>query len=395
MAITKWVATVSDNQWLVAKVRVRGLNVKILKLQFLLLKGTSEEETDSPESSLLLETRNLEESEDSAREKIVDAGKKLNSILRRKGISAGKLSLSISCSGVVTRIVTVPVMKKKLLEALFAEQLQQYFTLNVADYIIDYRVLKEVVEEGQKRYKVLLAALPREFWNRQWQVLQEAKVQPKAVDIQFECLLRLYGRLNKQIEAKLKKTKGEKSQESGKSANPVGNSADIAILDLSGDRAEIILLEQGVFFLFSDVKINSHAMYRLSIAQRQIRSKAEVLSRNSDDDSYKEAQFLENSDPMYDPADLENLLLPVMRNLSEYLSFFSARHFGKNVDLIYITGEYASLQGIEELFRANLEIETRIGYPEGWMPRFSRKAARLKVDPSRLGSLIGLALREE
>ncbi|AHF08632.1 pilus assembly protein PilM [Desulfitobacterium metallireducens] len=321
MTRTRWVATVTDQHWLIAKIRTNGLKVKIEKAYSFDLKKAA----DSVVS---------------------ESAQELKQFFKKNWISTRDFGLSFSCPGVITRIITVPVMKKRLLEVLFTEQVEQYFTLNVADYIIDYRVLNEVEEEGQKCYKVLLTAVPRDFWNAQMSVLQEAKLRPKVVDVQFECLSRLYAR---------------------------SDSSDYVILNLSGQRAEIVILEQGVFFLFSEVYFDSKELVRL-------------IEDSKDSELSYDSTYLEG---------LENTFFPVMRNLEEFLTFFTSRHFGKNVDMIYITGEYAKLRDIDKVFRTNLELPTQIAYPKGLKLKFSKKVSQLNLNSSLLGGLIGLALRED
>lgn len=400
MTKTRWVVTVSDRDWLIAKIRANGMKVKILKAYLLTLGEAAE---------------GFELDSDNAEEKISKLALKLKRFFKKNWIPTRNFSLAFSCSGVITRIVTVPVMKKKFLEVLFTEQVEQYFTLNVADYIIDYRVLNEVEEEGQKRYKILLTAVPRDFWETQMSLLQKAKLKPKAIDVQFECLSRLYKR---------------------------SDLSDCVILNLTDQRAEIVILEQGVFFLFAEVFFDSKELVRISEELAKGSSlngwekAAEIeaqpnldsanLSNTADNlksmDSFYSMEAADGSDtlsPLKKPFDivplnniegtinqelahdrtyleeLENVFFPVMRNLEEFLSFFTSRHFGKNVDMIYITGKYTVLRDIDRVFRTNLELPTQIGYPEALKLKLSKKATKLNADVTQLGGLIGLALRED
>lgn len=341
MAATKWVANVTGENWLVAKISIGKKKTKFAKIYSFQIGKEIDETTNSSAPNFEDEPEKM--------------GLELKKVLKKNRIPSSKIALSISCPGVITRIVTVPVMKKKLLDQLFSEQLQQYFTFNVADYLIDYRVLQEVEEDGQKRLRILLAAVPKDIWNNQYQMLKTAKVKPNAVDIQFECLARVYSHLG---------------------------ASDIAILNLSGDRAEIILLEKGVFFLYSDLPIDTQAFDLLANSEESNHRPEEESGENA----LAQQNYLE---------DLENVLFPVMRNLSDLLNFFSARHFGKNVDVIYLSGEYASLKEIDKVFFTNLEIDTKVGYPEGWQLHFAKKVSGYREHAGKLAGLIGLALRED
>jgi type IV pilus assembly protein PilM len=299
----KWLAVIQDNHWLVAKVKKHKQNLKIIRI------SEFNEEMDLS----------------------------LRQWLLKEKVPLKHLNIAFSCPGVITRMITLPLLSRKDLDELLTEQVDQYFTLNIKDYIVDYRIVGIFEEDGRKRQQILLAALPRYQWELLWNILQEAGVKPKAVDLAADCLSRLYGK--------------------GQSLTI----EDMAIINLDRERIEFVLLEKGLFFLYADTQLSLEELRQMPVGMQEV----------------------------------ESNIMPVLRTLEEFMNFFAVRHFGKQIDHIYLTGEYADLPNLQDIFQVNLEIETSIGFPGGWQAGFGKQVQEYSKNWMKYGSLYGLALRED
>lgn len=329
----KWLAVVRGQNWQIAKLSRRYLNLTVKSLfEF---EGTDETNTATsfPES--------------------------LRAWIREKKIPVKKLQMAFSCPGVITRIITLPLLSDKDLEKLLTEQVAQYFTLNTEDYVLDYRIVEPFEEDGQKRLRVLLAALPKMQWEGFWSNCRDLGFKPKIVDLAADSIIRVYSTL------------GQANKKKHKQNQVV---PDSAIIHLGTRGIEFILLEHGVFFLYSDLDLDLEDLKRFEGVSFEERNDEETLQIHQD---------------------IEMGLNPVFIMLSDLMNFFSARHFGKNVDMIYLTGDLSSLPGLKSLFELQMEIPTKIGFPDGWMPRFKGMAKNQKDHWMKYGSLYGLALRED
>ncbi len=378
----QWLAVVRGNHWVVAKVARRKLKLDILRLsEFryetqLASELASNAETEDVQEqlgeNLLVQKEGFQE------EKPSNGGKKADLIkawLLKNHVPLNKLRLAVSCPGVITRMITLPLMAYQDLDKLLTEQVEQYFTLNISDYVVDYRVLKRFVEDGEVRQQVLLAALPKYQWETLWAEWQEIGFKPKVVDLAADGLARLYSQL----------TLKDKSTN-----NPADLEAplDLAIVKLSADRVEFILLEQGVFFLYSDFEVSLDVLDQVTVT---------VNSKGVGDEPSEAQEDLDLQTAKLDAwakTEVEVTLRNVLQSLSEFFGFFAARHFGKSIDRIYLTGDYSDLPFIQEIFQSNLEIYTQVGFPNAWRPRFSKRTSALQKNGMKYGSLYGLALRE-
>jgi type IV pilus assembly protein PilM len=365
----KWVALIYGNRWIAAKIsHSRPYKLKIHRL------------AEFNNSQHLQDAQTQQTDKDALHYN-------LKKWLKAQRIPLRKLKIAISCPGVITRMITLPVLSEKDLEKLLTEQVDQYFTLNIAEYIVDYRILESIQEDGQQRLRVLLAAIPRARWEEYWNVWCNLGFAPKITDLAADCLARLYSRLELPTR---------------KSANkPAESSRDIAIVDLSSERVEFILLEHGILFLYSDMEVMLEGLLDsvrdLDPVQRVIHS-AQSDEQNGNAES---SDSMAESDFDYEPEsreqrlkrEMEETLNPVFNTLVEFLNFFAARHFGKTVDCLHITGEYADLPYLGEIFERNLGILSKVGFPNDWQPKKKPKA--LNKTWMRYGSLYGLAIRED
>jgi type IV pilus assembly protein PilM len=349
----QWLAVVRGNHWVVAKVARRNLKVDILRL----LEFHGQSELEPPNDQKLSSANDFK------------------TWLQENHISINKLRVAVSCPGVITRMITLPLISNHDLDKLLTEQVEQYFTLNISDYLVDYRLLERLVEDGQLRQRVLLAALPKCQWETLWAEWEEIGFKPKVVDLAADGLARLYSKLAMKDLIKIK--------------NDSVSSLDMAIVDLNSDRAEFILLEHGVFFLYSDIEVSLEGLDQV---KKDVSATCEGLGNGPMEETDLDLKTAKLH--AWAKNEVETSLRNFLQSLSEFFVFFAARHFGKSIDRIYLTGEYSDLPYLEEIFQSNLEINTQVGFPDAWRPRFSSTMKSFQKNAMKYGSLYGLAMRE-
>lgn len=319
---------------------------------------------------------------------------KLRAWLKQQKVPLKKLKLAFSCPGTITRIITLPKMSNKDLNKLLTEQVSQYFTFNIDDYLVDYRIVDVFEEEGQKRQRILLAALPMFQWKQFCTNLDSLGLKPSVIDLTADSLSRLYGKLSRskipfkilpEISFKMpvKIPFKKPSRKILQKIDDLNDQAlDMAIVDLGTERVEFVILEKGLFFLYSDQEVVLEGLSTMNLAQSTV---------SEGKDSLEEENLHKNNS--YE--ELEEALTPVLRTLGEFVTFFAARHYGKSIDKIFLTGELADLPSITKIFETSLEVETQQGFPGDWTPDFVRQAQEHKQDWMKYGSLYGLAMRED
>ena len=69
-------------------------------------------------------------------------------------------SFSISSPRLATKEVLIPNVKANKIEKIVQANATEYFPVNMDEYIIQHTVLQEIEDQGQKKLKIMVAAVP-------------------------------------------------------------------------------------------------------------------------------------------------------------------------------------------------------------------------------------------
>lgn len=80
--------------------------------------------------------------------------------LAYRNIVEKNIIFTIGCSRVITREVTIPFVKKNKIESIVTAQSKEFFPMDVSNYVVSYQNLGTVEDDGTKKLKLLLIAVP-------------------------------------------------------------------------------------------------------------------------------------------------------------------------------------------------------------------------------------------
>jgi type IV pilus assembly protein PilM len=83
----------------------------------------------------------------------------------------------------IVRYVKLPHMSEEELRNVIALETEQYIPLSIDQVVLDFSVLGELEEEGQKKLEVLLVAAKEEIVDRHLDLLARANLNPVALDV--------------------------------------------------------------------------------------------------------------------------------------------------------------------------------------------------------------------
>ncbi|MCF8009773.1 MAG: pilus assembly protein PilM [Clostridiales bacterium] len=116
----------------------------------------------------------------------------LKKFLQKKNISAGKAAVSLGVNGIITRNVNVPKMKYKDLKSMMDLEINEYLPVNCEEYLFDYKVVSEFIEDGKEYLDILVAAVKREQAEQSVFLLEKAGIKPQVIDILPNLFYRLF-----------------------------------------------------------------------------------------------------------------------------------------------------------------------------------------------------------
>lgn len=273
------------------------------------------------------------------------------------------VAVAVAGSAVITKLITMPAgLDDDALESQITIEADQYIPFPLDEVSIDFEVQGQD-EENPDQVKVLLAACRRENIEARANVIEQAGLNPKIVDVEAYAIERCYPLISAGWE-----DQGE---------------ALVAIIDIGSTMTTLSVLKNGSTIytreqLFGGKNLTEEIQrrYGLSFAEAGLAKKQGGLP-----DDYED----EVLGPFKDAA-----LQQVTRSLQ---FFFSSSQYDK-VDQIVLAGGVAITDGLAELIQGRLDTQTSIANPFANMAIASRvNATALANDAPAMMIATGLALR--
>ena len=199
------------------------------------------------------------------------------SFIRANGKHIKKVTINLSTDGIIIRVIETPLMNKSDLESFIENNKTSYFTVNMEDYVLDYKVLS-IKNDTTKKMNLLIAIVPKYHLQEIISFVNSCNLAIENISIYPASIANLF-------------------------TDYENNS--IAILDANDFKSYITILSDNKLFLYSTM--------------------------NSDLATY----------PLYDAVSTKNIdYEDLIDNLEYFLNFYSTRHFGNKVNNLYITGKY-------------------------------------------------------
>lgn len=279
-------------------------------------------------------------------------------------------AIAVPGSAVITRVLEMPAgLSDDEMESQLLLEAEQYIPYSLDEVAIDFAVLDSDADEDdddnddERRTKVLLVACRKESTDALLELLEEASLEAKVIDVEPFCLERVYPLLAEQLEE--------------------DSDSLIAVVDCGATNLRVNVLDKGSTVysreeLFGTRQLNEEIQRRYGL-------------------SHEEALTAEREGGL--PGDYEQeVLVPfresLIQQISRSLQFFYSSTSYSHVDGIILGGGIIAQKEIVSLTEAKIELPVVAANPFSHMelgPRVDKKSLR-EIAPSLLIAT-GLALR--
>jgi len=336
----------------------------------------------------------------------------LSSFLRKEKITAKRLFMNISDPSVVIRTVEIPYMSVKNLSEYLKMEIAQYMPIDVTSNIFDFKILDTFTSDDKKFMSVLISAAPRQLIENCVSAFRAAGLSLEAVDIYPNTISRIFSKSSK----------------------------NVAIADLNENFVDFTIIKSGRIFMYSNTEIMERNYMEENIyenmevntednmgesIERSINENIEKIMGENIEENIEESiekiteekvneseskskSKSENESENSDVKEASNIGLTglpydidrLVGYIRTYLNFFSSRHFGNNVDVLYLFGDYEIINRLAGVLSETLGIRIVPGIPEGFEIKAKEKINDKAVSEacnkylSVYMSNIGMALRE-
>lgn len=110
-------------------------------------------------------------------------GESLKALLREEGLKPGKVSLTVSGSGVNLSRIAIPSMSKAELKEAVRWEIKGHLPFPIETARIDFHILKEFVEDNVKKLDLIVVACPNHLIDRTLSIAEGAGLQPTHLDV--------------------------------------------------------------------------------------------------------------------------------------------------------------------------------------------------------------------
>lgn len=300
-------------------------------------------------------------------------------VFKESGVKTKKVVTSLSGDSVIIRYVKLPFMTPEELRAAIPREAEQYIPLNIDQVVLDFQILGEVQEDGQRKLDVLLVAAKVDVVDQHLLMLKSAGLTPMVIDIDAFALQNAY-EINRL----------EPSEET------------VALINMGASLTTINILEGNSTRFTRDIPVAGNDFtkeiqkeFNLKFSEAEELKKAHGAISMEEDDfslstvSQKDDRVLRMSDVM---TPVLNKLLGEIRRSFDYYETQSRK---KTVERVILLGGSARLKNVNR-FLAN-----KLGIPVEYLASFRNVEAAKNIDSEQLadkefhmGVCLGLALRQ-
>jgi type IV pilus assembly protein PilM len=326
--------------------------------------------SDIPRESL--EAKNPEQQ----RSIVVDTIKKT---YEKSGIKAKKVATALSGESVIIRYVKMPFMTEEELRKTISKEAEQHIPLSMDQVVLDFQILGEGQEDGQRKIDVLLVAAKIDLVDQHIATLKAAGLTPSIIDVDAFAVQNAY-EVNR-LEA---------------------NEETVALINVGATWTTINILE-GVFTQFTrDIPVAGNDFTKEIQKEFNLKfSEAEELKKAHGAISIEEEEFSLSSVSQKDDRVLRmsDVMTPILNKLlgeiRRSFDYYETQSRKKNVERVILCGGSAKLKNL------NRFLAGKLGIPVEHFGTFRNIEINKGVDMEQLtdkelylGVGLGLALRQ-
>lgn len=258
----------------------------------------------------------------------IDGLKKvIGKAIEKHQIKTKEVVFSISSTRIITREVELPKVSKNKLKALIQVNVQEYFPVNLDEYIVDYAIVDTIHNKQEKKYKVQLVAALSSHVESYVELTDHLGLRLHSIDYVGNSLAHFIQQ--------------EQLKESA------------MVIDLGSETTQVAFIAE------QKIQLLRNMPYGVSAVVEKVTAIRDVTYEQASQLLCEEALItLEDDSNAYLPNTVSSPLNQVLNGVSRVLDYFSTRHSDK-INNIYLLGGGSKLCGIEEYIEKYFNIKTQ------------------------------------
>lgn len=264
----------------------------------------------------------------------------LKKLFKQAGLKSRKVTTSLAGDAVIPRYIRLPAMSAEELRRNIATEAEQYIPLNLDQVVLDFQILNEVEEEGQKKIEVLLVAAKNDQVDLHLGLLRKAGLTPQIIDVDAFALQNAY-----------------------EVSRPGGETETVALLNVGASLTTLNILEAGQTRFTRDISVAGNDFTKEIQKEFNLNfGEAEEFKRARGAISIEEEDIGLSVVPETDDRVLRmsDAIMPVLNKLlgevRRSFDFYETQARKKTVERIVLSGGSARLKNLNRFLASKLGI---------------------------------------
>ncbi len=264
---------------------------------------------------------------------------------KQKKSSTRATVFSVSGNSVIVRYVKFPKMSRDDLSKMIQIEAEPYIPFSIPEVNIDFHILGDVVEDGQKKMETILVAAKKEIINSRLDVIQQVGLKPIMIDVDAFALENAY-EINR---------------------NPAVKES-VMIVHMGASVTTMAIVEGGAPKVVRDVFIAGNTLTKALQRNFQCDAKqADTMKGQSYLLATPEERERAMSEQNKEVLQMSTVMLPVMKDLlaeiQRSLDFYLSQGSDRQVSRVLLSGGACRLGNLTNYFSHELRIPVEIFDP--------------------------------
>jgi len=307
----------------------------------------------------------------------------IDTLMHTLGITTPWAVAAVSAPTVVVRQVRLPAMPEHQLRKSIYWEARNYITFPVEDSLVEFQILGTTSVDGTPQMDVMLVASPRELVDSRTETMEQAGLEPLAIELEPFALMRVAIDLPH---------------------GGAGTNETVALVSIGATYTHISIIAGGTFVLFRSVTVAGNSFTEAIATGMGIdTAQAEEIKENEAQAVTDEMERAKLS-PVGQEASraMEAVLEELVREIRRSFAFYDYQQIpggaprgSEGITRIYVTGGGSNLPGLIPFLAEQISIPVEgVQLFDNYLIQLPAGAESIVSQTPLLTTAFGLALRE-
>ncbi|EOR28098.1 type IV pilus assembly protein PilM [Clostridium sartagoforme AAU1] len=255
----------------------------------------------------------------------------LSFLIKENSIRAKDVIFTTNSSSIINRDILIPIVQEEEMETVIRYEIQQYLPINLDDYIIQFIVLDEIVDDTGAKLKINVTSFPERMANTYYNVINALELNPYALDVTYNSINKL----------------ANYSQYTSKNGQTIGGT--VAFVDMGATSINVAIFKNGKLDFTRMIKSGGDNIdYALSQSLNMSIKSTESLK-------IKDGDLLKDNEEDVLNLTIRKSVDDILEELERILQFYSNKS-NTTINKIYIYGGTSNLKHIDIYVKNKINI---------------------------------------